>query len=62
MAKKEQQYIEVHSHWVGLSQPTLMGILHAIKVRGKEIFSFEYDKNWLKNNQASTLSIPRSNY
>ena len=36
-------------------QPTLMGILHAIKVHHDGIFSFEYDKNWLKNNQASAI-------
>ena len=47
MSKKQQQLIEVYADWVGLSQPTLLGILHANFVRGKEIFSFEYDNDWL---------------
>ena len=52
---KTQQLIEVYAHWVGLSQPTLMGVLHATPSRGKEIFSFEYHHEWLKNNQAHAL-------
>ena len=52
---KKQQYIEVHAHWEGLSQPTLMGILHAVTARGKEIFSFDYNHDWLINNQARIL-------
>jgi serine/threonine-protein kinase HipA len=50
MNKMQQRQIEVYAHWVGLSQPTLMGILYAVSTRGKEIFSFEYNHDWLKNN------------
>ena len=47
MAKNTQQSILVYTDWVGLEQPTLMGILHSSPVRGKEVFSFEYDDVWL---------------
>ena len=33
--------------WVGLEGPTRMGQLTADPVRGKEVFAFEYDKEWL---------------
>jgi serine/threonine-protein kinase HipA len=55
MNKMPQHYIEVYAHWAGLSQPTLVGVLHMTPGRGKEIFSFEYNHEWLKNNQSHTL-------
>jgi len=55
MSKNLQQHIEVYGDWLGLPEPTLMGILYATPSRGKEIFSFEYDPNWLSNNQAHAL-------
>ncbi len=55
MNKIQQRRIEVYADWVGLSHPTLIGILHATPARGKEIFSFEYDQNWLRNTQAQAL-------
>jgi serine/threonine-protein kinase HipA len=55
MSKILKKNIEVYAHWVGLSQPTLLGVLHAIPGRGKEIFSFEYSHDWLKNDQAYNL-------
>jgi serine/threonine-protein kinase HipA len=55
MIKSTQRNIEVYAHWLGLEQPVLMGILHATPSRGKEIFSFEYDKEWIDNNQNFTI-------
>ncbi len=55
MSKTHQQHIEVYAHWAGLIQPTFMGILNTITVRDKEIFSFEYNHDWLKNNQISNI-------
>lgn len=55
MKKTAQRYIEVHAHWVGLPQPVLIGVLHATPARGKEIFSFEYRSDWLKNNKTQML-------
>ena len=44
--KKRDVY--VYADWYGLNFPILMGILHAELLRGNEIFSFEYNKDWLK--------------
>ena len=54
MSKSKQQ-IEVHAHWVGLTEPTLVGLLYATPVRGKEIFSFEYDHEWLSSGYAQAI-------
>ena len=43
--------IFVYAAWESISKPTLIGILNADLLRGKEIFSFEYDSQWLKNQQ-----------
>ena len=29
--------------------PVIMGILTSVQLRGKEIFSFEFDKTWLSD-------------
>ena len=55
MAKNLQRCIEVYAHWMDLSKPTLVGILYAIPSRGKEIFSFEYDLNWLNEKYSHAL-------
>jgi serine/threonine-protein kinase HipA len=43
----KQRIIDVVADWVGLAGPTLMGHLTATPARGKEVFAFEYDKEWL---------------
>jgi serine/threonine-protein kinase HipA len=56
MRKKQQQKaIEVCAHWEGMEIPVRMGTLYASPVRGKEVFSFEYDPAWLKSSQAQIL-------
>lgn len=55
MNKSKQRQIEVHAHWIGLTEPTLVGILHATPVRGNEIFSFEYDYEWLNSVYAQAI-------
>ena len=47
--------IFVYADWQGLESPTLMGVLAAESLRGKEIFSFEYDKKWLSSNFVQVL-------
>lgn len=39
--------IEVWADWYFLSEPQKVGVLIASVVRGKEAFSFEYEKSWL---------------
>lgn len=55
MQKKDQRHIQVYADWAGLPEPTLVGTLHATPSRGKEMFSFEYDEIWLKNNRNYAL-------
>lgn len=47
--------IQVWADWVLLGGPTFMGTLYATPSRGKEVFSFEYDPDWLKSVHAQTL-------
>lgn len=47
--------ILVYAHWEGLQESTLMGILSATPAKGKEVFSFEYDKDWLKSGFTSII-------
>ncbi len=47
--------ILVYAHWEGLKEPALMGILSATPAKGKEVFSFEYTKEWLKSGFNQTI-------
>lgn len=38
----------MYADWLGLPQPTLVGVLSAHQAKGRKAFSFEYDKQWLK--------------
>lgn len=55
MIKNTQRDIKVYADWESLSQPSLIGVLYATPSRGKEIFSFEYDPEWLSSNQSHAL-------
>jgi len=52
MAKRE---IYVFADWKEVGGSLLMGILSSELLRGKEIFSFEYDKIWLSSKFVQTL-------
>ncbi|MEQ8807692.1 MAG: HipA domain-containing protein [Imperialibacter sp.] len=52
MAKRE---IFVFADWQEVNGPILMGMLTSEMLRGKEIFSFEYDKTWLSSGFVQTL-------
>jgi serine/threonine-protein kinase HipA len=47
--------ILVYADWIGLDNPTMIGILHSERLRGKQLFSFEYDNNWLKTEYVQNL-------
>lgn len=47
--------IYVYADWKGINDPTLIGVLAAESLRGKEIFSFEYADEWLKSSQPFSL-------
>jgi len=50
-----EREILVYAAWADLKNPMLMGKLYANLIRGKEVFSFEYEKEWLKTNFAFYL-------
>ncbi|MDP2175509.1 MAG: HipA domain-containing protein [Bacteroidota bacterium] len=47
MTKHDGKHIWVYAEWAELGSATLMGELTTTVVRGKEIFAFEYDEEWL---------------
>jgi serine/threonine-protein kinase HipA len=62
MARKEQRCIEVWADWKTLGSPVLMGHLYVTPGRGKEVFSFEYDRAWIESPHAQTLDPSLSLY
>lgn len=54
MSAKRREIL-VYAHWVGFKEPTLMGILYASLNKGKELFSFEYNAEWLKLKEATAI-------
>ncbi len=47
--------IFVYADWIELAGARFMGILQAEQVRGKEVFSFSYHKEWLQSAPALLL-------
>lgn len=47
--------IEVWADWRGLGSPVLMGRLRSSLTRGKEVFSFTYEREWLAREDARPL-------
>lgn len=47
--------IYVYADWEGLHEPALIGVLHSDYIRGKEIFSFSYEKEWLQRGEFRVL-------
>lgn len=47
--------IYVYADWKELHEPTLIGELYSERLRGKEVFSFAYDKEWLQSDYAYQL-------
>jgi len=47
--------VYVYADWKGMSGSQLMGVLYAELLRGKEVFAFEYDKEWLQSDFAQRL-------
>jgi serine/threonine-protein kinase HipA len=49
--------ILVYADWQEMETSQFMGILHSSYSRGKEIFSFEFDENWLKSPFAQEIDL-----
>jgi serine/threonine-protein kinase HipA len=45
----------VYAHWLGMSQPRLIGTLSAHQAKGRKAFSFEYEKDWLQSKEQFLL-------
>jgi serine/threonine-protein kinase HipA len=50
-----KRVVFVYADWEGLKGPILMGTFSATHLRGKEIFSFEYNNDWLKSEYLQIL-------
>jgi serine/threonine-protein kinase HipA len=56
MNKKDaRKDIFVYADWKEIGGTKLMGVLHSELLRGKEIFSFEYDQEWLQEEFAQVI-------
>lgn len=47
MARDTQKEVFVYTDGFGQAEPTLMGVLSVSEVRGKEVYAFEYDSDFL---------------
>ena len=52
---KTKTDIYVYAHWLGLKEPGLIGILSAHSGKGKKVFSFEYDHQWITTQESKLL-------
>lgn len=55
-SKKASREIYAYASWREIGEPVHMGTLRASISRGVEIFSFEYDKEWLASKHAIWMS------
>jgi serine/threonine-protein kinase HipA len=47
--------IQVYAHWEGIPDAILMGTLTSERLKGREIFSFTYNKEWLDSGLAQDI-------
>ncbi len=57
-----QKHIYVYADWNGLKESKLLGVLNGSITKGKEIFYFEYNNDWLKSAPAQVLDPDLSLY
>lgn len=53
--KKRIREVCVYADWHALKYPMYMGKLYVERLRGKEVFAFEYDKEWLQSGNVQLL-------
>jgi serine/threonine-protein kinase HipA len=49
MSGNKDKIIWVYANWQGLDNTKLLGKLYSQRLRGKEIFSFEYEEEWISS-------------
>jgi len=47
--------ILVYAHWIGMIEPKCIGVLSAQQAKGKKVFSFEYNPDWIKSKEQMLL-------
>lgn len=47
--------ILVYTHWVGMAEPKLIGVLNAQQAKARKAFSFEYDADWIRSKEQQML-------
>jgi serine/threonine-protein kinase HipA len=52
---RAKRSVYVVADWKELGGPRLMGVLHSELLRGKEVFSFAYERAWLREGFAQIL-------
>ena len=52
MKKSSNKEVLVYASWQGLKKPQLMGTLYTSRLRGKELFQFEYTSEWIRSKWA----------
>lgn len=55
MATENNKKIFVYADWDEIEAIKPFGVLYSQRVRGKEVFAFEYDSNWLNSGYAQAL-------
>lgn len=48
MGKNQEKEILVYADWFMYDEPKLVGRLWFSTIRGKAVYSFEYEKEWIK--------------
>lgn len=47
--------ILVYAHWLGMTEPKLIGVLSAQQAKGSKAFSFEYSNDWIQSKEQILL-------
>ena len=58
MGKNQEKEILVYADWFMYDEPKLVGRLWFSNIRGKAVYSFEYEKEWLKTGIAIDPELP----
>lgn len=58
MGKNQEKEILVYADWFMYDEPKLVGRLWFSTIRGKAVYSFEYEKEWLKTGIAIDPELP----
>ena len=47
--------VYVFADWVGMEGPRAVGVLYADRIRGKEVFAFTYELDWLHSRESAQI-------